>query len=67
MLEACQQALRLKSIGLCDTFAALVQQECSRCDGHGFSANLLRALACYQLGVLVLSMQKALKGIPALP
>lgn len=30
MLEACQHELRQKSIGLCDTFVALVQQECSR-------------------------------------
>ncbi len=30
MLEACQQELRQKSVGLCDTFVALVQQECSR-------------------------------------
>ena len=29
MLEACQQELRQKSVGLCDTFVALVQQECS--------------------------------------
>ena len=30
MLEACQQELRQKSVGLCDTFVTLVQQECSR-------------------------------------
>ena len=30
MLEAGQQELRQKSVGLCDAFVALVQQECNR-------------------------------------